>query len=178
MPEPQASQAPKDGLGTWGPRAAQACSVSQERKGPGVNPDSWAALDLLELWVTEAPRGPKEIRASPEPLVLWGPPGLLESPRGSWLQLVQWGHRAGGVLPGLRARWGPRVPLENQVSVGHQGSPDSRDVAVCLLCLGSGETQGPWATRARLAKKGSPAAQGAQGCLACLAAASASATCW
>lgn len=32
MPEPQASQAPKDGLGTWGPRAAQACSVSQERK--------------------------------------------------------------------------------------------------------------------------------------------------
>lgn len=40
--ELQETQAPKDGLGTPGPRAGLACSVSQEKKGPEVSKDSWA----------------------------------------------------------------------------------------------------------------------------------------
>lgn len=176
--EPQGSQGPKDGVGNRGPRAGQACSGSQERKGPGVTLDSWAPQDLLGLWATEAPKDPKEIWDSREPLVLWGPLGLLESPRGCWLQLVQWGPRAGGVLPGQRGRWGLRALLENQVSVGCQGSLGPRDGVVCLPSLDSGETQGPWGSRAQLAKKESQAAQGAQGCPVCQDEASASATCW
>lgn len=72
----------KDGLGTQGLRACLVCSVSQGRKGRRVRKDSWGILGLLELWVTEAPRDPKETRDSQVLLALWDPRASQESPKG------------------------------------------------------------------------------------------------
>lgn len=93
-PELQETLDRKDGLGIQGPRASLACMVFQGRKvgvhmkglvlwtrpqslyralvltilssfqGPGASMDSWATLGPLELWATEAPKGPKETKDS------------------------------------------------------------------------------------------------------------------
>lgn len=78
--ELQESLGTKAGSGTQGHRAGLVCLVSQEKKAPGANQDSWATLEPPALWATEAPRGPKETRDSLVLLVLWDPQGLQESP--------------------------------------------------------------------------------------------------
>lgn len=92
----------KDGLETQGLRAGLACLVSQGRKGPRVHKDSWATLDLLELWVTGAPRDPKETRDSQVLLAPWDPQASQESPRGLPSNPGQWDPRAGEAF---QAHW-------------------------------------------------------------------------
>jgi hypothetical protein len=50
--------------GTGAPVPPHMSSPSCLSQDPGVNQDSWATLDLPELWVTEVPRDPKETRDS------------------------------------------------------------------------------------------------------------------
>lgn len=162
---------PKGGVATLGPRAGPACSDSQERKDPEGTLDSWETQEPLGVWATEAPRDPRETEDSQVLPVPWDPLGLQGSPRGLPSSRGQWVRREGEAPQGRRARWGPRAPQENQVSVGLPERQGPRGEAVCLLSPDSEETRGPWDSRGQWARKGSRAAQEAPGCQACRAAA-------
>lgn len=177
-PELQDCPGRKDGLETQGPRASLVSLVFQGRKGLGVSKDSWATLDPLGMWVTGAPKDPKETKDSQALLAPWDLQAFQASPRRSPPSLGPWVPRAGEVFPAHRERWGLRVLQEIQVSVGLQARLGPRAEEVCLLFRGSGETKDPWDSRAQSARKGSQAVQGAQAFQGCQAAVSASATSW
>lgn len=143
-----------------------------------MSKDSWATLGPLGLWVTEAPKDPKETKDSQVLLAPWDPQAFQASPRRLPSNLGPWVPRAGEAFPVHRERWDLRALLEIQVSVGLQARLGPRAEEACLLFQGSGETKGPWDNRAQLARKGSQAVQGAQACQGCRDAASASATSW
>lgn len=178
VPELQETLDRKDGLGTQGPRASLVCMVFQGRKGLGVSKDSWETLGPLGLWATEAPKGPKETKDSQVRLALWDHQAFQAFPRRSPSSRDPWVPRAGEAFPVHRERSGLRALLEIQVSAGLLARLGPRAEVACLLFQGSGETKGPWGSKAQSARKGSQAVQGAQACQGCPAAASASATSW